>query len=289
MSRTQENPGHFSSLYFLKPYVSHANTNFTAGLISGVATTGVFNPWDRALYLAVKNNSSFLQELLKGNPYQGFSQTIVQRSFSGMLYFALAGQLREFIIPLHVLPNGVDNFVIGTLAGVGNGMILNGLSVVKYHTWGADNRKFITSLRTIVQKGGVSIIFKGMNATIARDCVFGCIYEVTRHWLQSWTPNQKSMLLSNMVSAACATVVSGPFNYARNIKYGTSSALKPPPTLQIIKSLIVEASQTDAPLRFLQRRLQIGWGTARVAVGMAFAQMVFDNAKAMLIEIQRSK
>ena len=45
------------------------------GLTTGVITAGIFNPWDRALYLSVKRDRPFLHYDNWRRPYSGFLQT----------------------------------------------------------------------------------------------------------------------------------------------------------------------------------------------------------------------
>lgn len=42
------------------------------------------------------------------------------------------------------------------------------------------------------------------------------------------------------------------------------------------------ARGTAAMLSYLQQRLRVGWGTARVAVGMALGQLIFDETRQLL-------
>jgi Mitochondrial carrier protein len=63
------------------------------GLASGAIQAGVFNPYDRALYLSVQHKRAFLCPANFANPYQGFSQSIVLRMVSSGLYFPLEGKL----------------------------------------------------------------------------------------------------------------------------------------------------------------------------------------------------
>ena len=266
--------------------IQMTNVNFIAGLATGITTTGLYNPWDRAIYLSVKNQTSFLKELFSGNPYHGFSQAVVQRTFSGMLYFAFAGQIRSTLDGYPLTQNlspEQKNFIIGTSAGVLNGFILNQLSVVKYHTWGNENRRFIHSSREIITKGGVKTLFKGVGATITRDVTFGIVYEVLRFKcmrLNLIANDEANQLFCNLTGAGLATVVSGPFNFARNIKYSIPPGVKPPSTFHCVYQLLfVNAFKTPNPLSYLQARMRIGWGTARVAVGMATAQFLFDYVK----------
>ena len=62
---------------------------FNCGLTSGLLQAAVFNPWDRALYLSIKNNRNFLNWVNFYNPLAGVFQTIIQRTISAGLYFPL--------------------------------------------------------------------------------------------------------------------------------------------------------------------------------------------------------
>ena len=258
--------------------------NFFAGLVTGTFSAGAFNPWDRALYLSVKHRTPFLKELFSGNPYHGFSQAVVQRIFSGMVYFAAASQIRTMAEDAKLFKSENSlNFFVGTTAGAFNGFILNQMSVVKYYTWGKEDRRFLASTLHIINRGGFKVLFKGVNATITRDIVFGIVYEVARSSFRKMGSNEKSesiVLVSNLSAAALATVASGPFNFARNIKYATPVSKKPPSTFHCIYNMLfLESLKTDKPLSYLQERMRIGWGTARVAVAMATSQWLFDFVK----------
>jgi hypothetical protein len=76
----------------------------------------------------------------------------------------------------------------------------------------------------------------------------------------------------------------------RNVQYATMSKKLAPTIPQVLTRL---AEQTAAKktigkkLRFLQSRLRIGWGTARVAVGMAFGNHIYDQCM-MAFEYKKS-
>lgn len=116
-------------------------------------------------------------------------------------------------------------------------------------------------------------------------------------------------------AALVATVASSPWNYARNMKYGTPAHQQPPSTLRVsrhhhVLPCTVNASPTRVAthpnphlrpqslqhlmhsackrptlgqqLKYLQERLRIGWGSARVAVGMALGQYAFEKCQQLL-------
>ena len=82
----------------------------------------------------------------------------------------------------------------------------------------------------------------------------------------------------NMIAACAATLMSSPWNYVRNVQYAVPPGTKHPTAAQALRELLSEAKakgSTAAALKHLQERLRLGWGTARVAVGMAFGAQVY--------------
>ena len=73
----------------------------------------------------------------------------------------------------------------------------------------------------------------------------------------------------SLVSGSLATIASAPFNFARNMQYATPPSQRAASTAALLAGLFRQARAERRPVRFLQRRLRVGWGTARVAVGMA--------------------
>ena len=172
----------------------------------------------------------------------------------------------------------IDNFLAGLVAGGLNALILNPISALKYKTWGREvNRGMVTEAINMWQKAGHRPFFNGFLPTLLRDVAFGGCYTFLRH---EWNISPDRQWIGNMAAAAVATVVSGPFNLARNVQYGTKSKHAAPTIPQVMAQLRLELTQRDSPLEkwhHLQNRLRIGWGTARVAVGMSFGNYVYDR------------
>ena len=107
----------------------------SCGLLSGLIQAATFNPWDRALYLSVKENRNFLNPLNFIDPFAGVLQTIIQRTISSGLYFPL----EEIFIK--ILKDNYSNILspywitlnAGNIAGAINGIIMNPVSSIKYH------------------------------------------------------------------------------------------------------------------------------------------------------------
>lgn len=175
------------------------NIDVASGLIAGVANSGLFNPWDRALYLSVKYHRPFLSWENFTAPYQGFSQALVQRAFLGSIYFIAQGELNTYMFPylnqnLGLNPTAAQ-FYVGMAAGSIGGAMTNSISAVKYHTWGKENASFRSSVYDMWTHGGYKPFIKGTTATMTRDMVFGSTYEMLRHLMKNQVKKRGSKIL----------------------------------------------------------------------------------------------
>jgi hypothetical protein len=271
------------------------------GFMSGILQAVLFNPWDRALYLSVKHNKPFLHASNFVQPMQGVTQTIFQRAISAGLYFPLEEIfLRHFDNALNPTEENRPCvvFISGILAGATNGMFMNPLSAIKYHMWGqvttgsAATASFYTAARQMFNKGGIRPFMAGSVATILRDVKFGGVYAIIRYTgnrsyftkvdnSDKAKPVPKSIWSEtaiNVLAGCVATIVSSPMNYVRNIHYATLPGTAPADIVSIFLTLHREAnkhSHLSKKLQHIQGRLRIGWGTARVGIGMAFASKMY--------------
>ena len=138
------------------------------------------------------------------------------------------------------------------------------------------------------KRGGVRCFFVGSSATILRDLVFGGFFALSRHeqllLIRSENgkvkpPSKTREFVVNMVSASAATLLSSPLNYVRVVHYATPPDTPPQPALTILRTLIATAalkSTVFKKLSYVQSRLRIGWGTARVGFGMAFSATLYN-------------
>ncbi|KTD71230.1 hypothetical protein [Legionella tucsonensis] len=281
-------------------YKQKFNIDVASGLIAGVSNSGFFNPWDRALYLSVKYNRPFLSVQNFKSPYQGFSQAIVQRAFLGSIYYIAQGELKSYLFPYlqHNLgfSQTVAQFYVGMAAGSIGGALTNSISAIKYHTWGQESASFRLSVRDMWTLGGIKPFLKGTTATMTRDMVFGSTYEMLRSLMKTTSKKSGNTALGsnqsyveflyNASAAAVATIASSPFNYVRNMQYATPPNLKPPSACEVFTKVWNESKTPQqsflSRLSFFQQQFRIGWGTARVAVGMAVGQKLFDYTQAHL-------
>ena len=283
---------------------SISSVSFSCGITAGVLQAGLFNPFDRALYLSITNQVPFLRAENFRNPYSGFMQSVGHRALSSGLYYPLENFFCSLLLSSHsdhlgdMYDNNTNinnhnssiihlhpafaNFLAGTLAGSANALIVNPITAIKYKSWGREvNRGMLKESMEMFRKGGLRPFTNGLAPTVLRDLCFGGTYTFLRlelQYLLQLTPEQQWG--ANMAAAALATVVSAPFNLVRNVQYATRSREKADTISKILEDFVREARSHKTSwqsARYIQNRLRIGWGTVRVAVGMAFGHLVYDN------------
>jgi hypothetical protein len=265
-------------------------SSLLCGLAAGVAQAGLFNPYDRALYLSVRDDRKFLHRSNWTHPYMGFLQSLSTRAIAGGLYFPAeywALQLVPHLAPQH--PQR-QHMLAGLLAGTVNAIVLNPLTAVKYKTWEREiNRGVWHEALHMAQTGsGWRPFVKGLGPTILRDSVFGGTYTVLRLQIVESDMGVPTYA-ANLFAAALATIVSGPFNYVRTVQFATPNGDRAPTVPTVLHDLYRECMAVNGAgsgagamtvlsrrLHFVQIKLRIGWGTARVALGMSFAHAVYD-------------
>eukprot|EP01031_Cornospumella_fuschlensis_P030607 gene30607-36983_t len=286
------NQGHSRELTELS--VKKAAKMVNCGLVSGLLQAILFNPWDRALYLSVKEARPFLTRLNFKDPFAGVTQTVVQRAISAGLYFPLE-EIFTLLLKNHIEDSRNEAklasvyFLAGTLAGIVNGVLMNPFTIIKYQFWGRPDGapvNFFSVAMHIIKTGGVRHLFVGTLATVQRDLVFGGCFATMRHELlpairrkydyrnkHDEVEKEKANFVINLLSATTATLLSSPINYVRNMHYATPPDTKPASTVLILRELFSNAAQESTALlrlHYIQSRLRLGWGTARVGCGMAF-------------------
>mmetsp|Transcript_59845 Transcript_59845/g.131325 ORF Transcript_59845/g.131325 Transcript_59845/m.131325 type:complete len:275 (+) Transcript_59845:126-950(+) len=255
------------------------------GLIAGLVVTGVLNPWDRALYLSIIRCTPFLARENWRTPYQGVLQTLVQRSVSSGLYFPLEEKCSR-ALGSHALG--------GQLAGIVNALLLNPIALVKHQSWGSEhyNVSFARTALRLYRDAGPLVFFRGAIGASMRDGTFGLCFSMRHVWRQPDDGVATSFAIS-LLCAAVGTTLSSPFNYVRNLAYAAeSSASMESPRAKMdfwrcsMEELFGQAAKQASPLasmRHLQDRLRIGWGTTRVAVGMALTDQIYKICSRFLM------
>ena len=138
------------------------------------------------------------------------------------------------------------------------------------------------------KRGGIRCFFVGSSATIIRDLIFGGFFALCRHEQlllirhrngEIKQPSAARAFVVNAIAASTATLLSSPLNYVRVVHYATPPDVAPQSALDILKQLIHNAKQEPTILKqlsYVQSRLRLGWGTARVGFGMAFSATLYN-------------
>ena len=143
----RQSPPLTSALYQLSFLATFAKLK--CGLVSGLGQAGLFNPWDRALYLSIKHNRPFLSYSNFQHPFQGLMQTITQRAISSGLYFPLEEIFHDlFKSNLETKDTSPAGrmwlaFLSGTAAGAVNGLVMNPVTAVKVSSSRIDIRELM--------------------------------------------------------------------------------------------------------------------------------------------------
>ena len=283
---------------------SRLNIYFVSSLVTGVSTTVIMNPYDRALYLSIKQDRPFLSRVNFTSPYQGCGQALFQRTVFGSMYYIMQGELKTHMYPVvkdsiaHTkfiapLCEPLAHLSIGLTAGIAYGTITNFMSAIKYYTWGDENRNFFKSAHEMLKTGGLEPFLKGTTATLSREVAYGCTYEVLRHLLKKQfvaenQPTQKKSFnlfdaefICNVLAACTGAAASSPWNYARNMQYATKPNEHAPTIRSVLKKLSHDSHAHTGVgfgrMGFFVNALKIGWGTLGTGVRMGIGQLAFDT------------
>jgi hypothetical protein len=174
--------------------------------------------------------------------------------------------------------------VSGQAAGALIGALLSPIAVVKYHMWGQDDKTRTvmgTARKMLRERGSSRVFFRGFYATILRDAAFGGVFALLR-W-QHADKTGGTSFSSSAFAAAIATIVSSPFNYARNVQFDTPAKARSLSVFAALRHLTTRVGQKVGVLEkasYVQNRLRLGWGTLRVSSGMALTSELYESCKA---------
>eukprot|EP01084_Bolivina_argentea_P276808 472399_1 len=272
----------------------HSALSLVSGFSSGLIVAFALNPYDKALYLSVIHQRSFLNISNFHQPFQGVTQTLFQRAVSNGLYFPF--EHFAYSISSNTLQLGptASSITAGTFAGAMNALLLNPIAAVKYTSWNnKQNISYINQLYVMYNKGGKQQFIKGMYATMTRDIIFGSIFAYLRHSrrkqrLFNDNISYKNNLWIDASSAFVATMLSSPFNFVRNIQYATEHNQTHIPSMMcVLRNFYLDGLKENSVMNRMKYwlfRLRIGWGTARVAVGMSFTSFCYEYTQRYLVK-----
>ena len=104
----------------------------------------------------------------------------------------------------------------------------------------------------------------------------------------SHAANAAKRFIADSAAAGIATAASAPLNFARNLHFAQPIVDTPMGTSEAIRGLWHEArahASSAEATRFVVRRLNVGWGTLRVAFGMGLTATLFDGFVRLLGDV----
>jgi hypothetical protein len=256
-------------------------------LASGAVQAVVFNPYDRALYLRVHHRTLFLDPSNWSHPFQGFGNSALYRTIAGATYLFWQDEATRIILAAKPdIEAKRRRFCVGLMAGAMNGLFLNPMQLVKFRMWASgDSATFGSSFRQLIAEGGPHVLGRGVVVSMLRDVTFGVTYECLRFEQVLLAENRSTRMAYDCTAGMVASVASSPFNFARNLIFSAPPAGCPLSMTTLLSFLQKETKALPtwgARFRHLNSRLNVGWGTLRVGVGMGAGQLIFRSAQAKL-------
>ena len=208
-----------------------------SGLFTGLIQSVVFNPVDKALYLHVINHTKLFNRANWIHPYQGISNSLINRCISYGYYYTFIDIFNKFSEE-NVSNKKIRPFVTGALTGITTAVLINPLNTVKYYSWNDQNRKLSRVAWNMYKEQGVRSFYRGLLSTIKRDVSFTTTYTITHPIIKNYfgETNYLSFLIEIGV-VTCGTIISAPFNYVRNQKYKVDPHLPSPTMIKVFGNL----------------------------------------------------
>jgi len=222
--------------------------NIFAGIITGITNTIIFNPYDKALYLQVKNNTKFFDKKNWINPYSGISQSLIHRTISYGLYFP--------IYDFYKKNTTFTNYKIisdSILTGCTTSILINPINVIKYNKW-----------NNIEIKYNLIYLTKGIKYTILRDVIFTLNYNCLN---QKYNKNKN--IIVDIILGCISTLCVSPINYCRNIVFSSPQ--------KVYFKNIINNIRYDNLTNIILNKFNIGYGTIRVGLGMSISKLLYEN------------
>jgi len=247
------------------------NKKIATGLITGIASTIVFNPMDKALYQMTKDQTSIFNPNIWKNPYQGVSQALFGRIMGYGFFFTVNDVYNQNF--------GFGQITSSVLTGMTIPIFTNPLNVIKMNNWNhivsktEKCPKLLDLAIEIKKKYGYGEFYKGMIYTVSRDVLFSsAFYYLSNNY------NKKKSFLNDALFGSVATIIVSPVNYFRNRLYfdfDKKITLK-----YMVKETMAETKQKQTVAKqisfLLFSKFNIGYGSLRVGLGMAMSKKLYD-------------
>lgn len=221
------------------------NTEIISGVFTGILSSIIFNPIDKAIYISTTKNITILDKSIWVKPYKGSFNTISTRIINSGLYFSYLDYYSK-------ITNKNSNVALMTAICCS---ITNPIQLIKFNSW-YNNRSIKESIEILYKKNGFKAFTIGLPSLIIRDFIFNYIYI---------TFKKKDNHINNILTICTALTITSPFNLIKNEKYGNNSNIK-----EIYKN-------------FKFNKLGLKYAYIRMGLGFYVNQIIYDLNKKLLL------
>lgn len=254
-----------------------------SGVATGMVSSVVFHPFDKVLYQMNRANEttkvSILTTRLWTSPFQGVSQT----TYGRLIGYGLNLPLYDFYKSLFLPYTSHASICSAIVTSLNTAALTHWVSIIKI--WQFNNNisgPALQHAQRMKAQYGVSIFFRGMPYTCLRDSLFAGIFFPLS---EKYNPNKD--FDKDMVIATLASAIGAPVNYARNEIFFNLTQ-KPRSLRSLLQKLGNELSEkktlSSKVNHLLFTRFCLGFGTARVGIGMAFARTTYEYIQEQLAD-----
>jgi hypothetical protein len=240
---------------------SSIDKKIISGLSTGVISTYIFNPIDKALYEMVRDKKQLFDKSIWRQPYKGVQQALGGRVISYGVCFSLYDICKnEFKL---------NTCTSSIITGCSSSIITSPMTVTKMYNWNQEQSKSLYTLsHNLYKTYGLTAFVRGLHCTMLRDSIFA----VTFYGLSSKF-NKQRCLTNDVLYGSIATLVSSPINYVRNMSYfNFNKKIKVSDVLKDLKNDIKYKNYNELFIK----KLNCGWGTLRVGLGMATSKKIYE-------------
>lgn len=237
------------------------------GIVTGIISSLVFNPIDRALFLRIREQKSFFNRALWTNPYQGVSKAAYSKVVGYGVYFSIYDICRD----RHSV------FFSSMATALSTTCLTHVFNVHKAYQWSHLDGSISKGVVALAREQGIRFFFRGIFYTALRDCLFTGLY-----FSLSSRFNPDKNFTANVLIASSASAVSSPVNYMRSrmfFNFKETGVTFNRVFKELKQDMLLKNSVSEKIVFLAYNRFDIGLGTLRVGGGIALADWMYRSLK----------
>lgn len=264
----------------------------------------LLHPFQRALFLSIKNQNAYFSAANFRNPLQGLPTTLYKWQMKQILHIHTFQHLLKLTSSevsfnswtrlMHTSPANVysmtqspSQFSLRLLAGGVSNAILHPITTAKYHLWSKE--KGSLWIESAFKLGFKKMVTTGFIARMSRDvvCAGGyhliqpVVYRVLQNNLDD-VNNSYVFALSASISAGFAGAIGSPLNYFYLSQLAAASKNEPLSMRELFKNTLAESKKNNTSFigkaNFFRQQIKPGVHMGLMAGNLALAQLLFNPA-----------